>query len=351
MNFKIFILLIMTNFIFSNGLTDSKLVDLLGDFPIYKNNQVKVIEEVKLSGGIRYKISFVAEGECRKFNRPTDVINAYLFVPNHNEKEKLPAIVAIHQDGNRNDLGKEEPAGINGDKNLFYGLELFKKGYVVIIPDRYPHGERRRLNNVNKRMPKMMQNLSAWMKWTGQLMLEGRTYIGKEVYDLIRTVDILETYDFVDKSKIGAIGHSAGGNILVYFMFCDKRIKAGVSSCGFFSMEDYYNEENTSFVNSIFAIKGLSEVGTSVDYLSGIAPRPILMTKGKFESGNQNEEAKKQSREHVRKAEIIEKSVAAKYSKLKENSKFKVIYFEGGHEFPKTVRKEAYEFLDDFLKK
>jgi len=63
------------------------------------------------------------------------------------------------------------------------------------------------------------------------MILTGRTYFGKEVYDLMRAVDVLYSFDFIDKEKIGAIGHSAAGNVLVYFMFVDKRIKVGVSSC------------------------------------------------------------------------------------------------------------------------
>ncbi|NIR49784.1 acyl-CoA thioester hydrolase, partial [candidate division KSB1 bacterium] len=135
--------------------------------------------------------------------------------------------MAIHQDGPFTHIGKSEPAGLDGNENLHYGLELFKRGYVVICQDRYYHAERRRIPNPGQAGSHMMRDLNRWLKWAGQLILKGRTHFGKEVYDLMRAVDVLYTYDFVDRDKIGAIGHSAGGNVLVYFMFVDQRVTVG----------------------------------------------------------------------------------------------------------------------------
>src|SRR5205085_9397447 len=74
-----------------------------------------------------------------------DKIRAYLFFPHHKPQEKLPAIVAIHQDGPQSHIGKSEPAGLAGADDQHYGVELFKRGYVVICPDRVGHAERRRV--------------------------------------------------------------------------------------------------------------------------------------------------------------------------------------------------------------
>ncbi len=238
----------------SHTLKGSKLLKLLGEFPSPPSLAIDTLETTQLENGIRYKIEYTAEKEDTLFNRPIDRIRAYLFVPEHKEDEILPAIVAIHQDGNRSDLGKSEPAGLGGSPDQYFGIELFERGYVVICPDRFPHAERRRHENVNPQMPPIMQNISLWMRWAGQMILNGRTYFGKEVYDLMRAVDVLSSFGFVDKEKIGAIGHSAAGNILVYFMFVDKRIQVGVSSCGLFDLINYYNDQETSFANSVFAI-------------------------------------------------------------------------------------------------
>jgi dienelactone hydrolase len=322
-----------------------ELLDILGSFPKPPSLQIKTLETVSLDKGIRYKLEYTVEEADTLFDRPVDKVRAYLFVPNHNENEKLPAIVAIHQDGPNTHLGKSEPAGLAGDKNLCYGLELFQRGYVVICPDRYYHAERRRIPNPDKAGSNMMRDLNRWLKWAGQLILKGRTHFGKEVYDLMRAVDVLYTYDFVDKDKIGAIGHSAGGNVLVYFMFADSRIKVGASSCGFYELIDDFNDKDPSFSNSVFALPNLANVGKSVDYLAYIAPRPFLMTRGLHEL--QSEEASKQ---HVMKTKSIESYARRRYKELNASDKLKAIYFEGGHDFPPDIRGQVYAWLDANLK-
>jgi dienelactone hydrolase len=240
---------------------EQRLLKILGDFPTAPVFKVDTLESVKLPTGWRYKIQYVVEPADPLFDRPEDKVRAFLFVPDHTSGERLPAIVAIHQDGPNTHLGKMEPAGLGGDADQHYGLELFERGYVVICPDRFGHAERRRISNPGSTGSDMMRDLGLWLKWAGQLILAGRTNFGKETYDLMRAVDVLYRSDFVDRERIGAIGHSAGGNVVPYFMFVDKRVKAGVSSCGFFELLEFFNDNNRSFANSVFAMPGLAKVG------------------------------------------------------------------------------------------
>jgi hypothetical protein len=61
----------------------------------------------------------------------------------------LPGIVAVHQDGDRRpyNIGKDEPAGLAGDPELAYGVELCRRGHVVICHDRFPFGSRSLANS------------------------------------------------------------------------------------------------------------------------------------------------------------------------------------------------------------
>lgn len=113
-------------------------------------------------------------------------------------------------------------------------------------------------------------------------------------------VDVLATLDYVDRGRIGAIGHSAGGNVLVYFMFMDPRVKAGVSSCGFYELLDDFNDRDRSFSNSVFAVPGLARVGGSADYLAHVAPRAVLMMRGLHEMSTEE-----RSREHAERTRRI----------------------------------------------
>lgn len=319
----------------------NKLLSILGDFPEPPTLKIDTLERIEIENGLRLKIQYCVEKANNSYNRPDDIVRAYLFVPNHKANQKMPAIIAIHQDGPNTHLGKKEPAGIDGDSTLSYGLELFKRGYVVVCPDRMGHCERRRIPNPNNEGSVSMRDLFLLLNWSGQLLLDGRTYFGKEAYDLMRATDILCSYSFVDKNKLGAIGHSAGGENLVFFMFVDKRIKAGVSSCGFYNLENRFNEQSKSFPNPIYALQGLTKIGTSADFLGYIAPRPFLMTRGLNELGNPEG-----SLAHVQETKEIEKHAMNYYN----SDKLKTIYFDGGHAFPYNIRIECYNWLDKYLK-
>lgn len=203
-----------------------------------------------------------------------------------------------------NYIGKNEPAGLSGDEDQHYGLELYKQGYIVICPDRFYHGNRRRISN-----PDTLANLwyeealKATEHWGGQLMSVGRNAIGKEVYDLKRTMDVLYNTPVVDKNKIGAIGHSAGGNALAYFMFADQRVKLGVSSCGVFEMAEWFDENAPNKRMAFTAIPEFVNVAHTSDFIGLIAPRPFLMTRGIWEWGKGNTKEKTQSIDHVKSTE------------------------------------------------
>src|SRR5689334_3718590 len=46
-----------------------------------------------------------------------------------------PGVLAIHQHAGQYDLGKAEPAGLSADPMYHYGLDLCRRGYVVLCPD------------------------------------------------------------------------------------------------------------------------------------------------------------------------------------------------------------------------
>ena len=74
----------------------------------------------------RYKLSFLADDNDR--------VPCYLFIPKGLDGRRVPGILALHQ---TTPLGKMEPAGLGPNENKHYGLELAKRGYVVLVPD-YP---------------------------------------------------------------------------------------------------------------------------------------------------------------------------------------------------------------------
>lgn len=330
--------------------TDKKLLETLGAFPEKPALSIDTLETVELENGWRYKIKYLAQDSIPSLGIPQDWVFAYLFVPKAEDSKKRPGIVAIHQDDVNYHIGKSEPAGIVGDSTMFYGLELFNKGYVVICPDRFYHADRRLLSkvqpwyrkkNINPERDRMLKDYQA-----GVLFLQGRTTYSKEAYDVSMAVDVLFSTNIVDEEKIGIIGHSGGGNVVPYAMFFDKRIKLGVSSCGVYEITRVFNMESPQPIPAFMAIPNLVENNlTTADYIKSIYPRSLLLTSGKHEWGKGDPGSKV-------KIEVLKEFENA-YKSNGEKGDFKSIAFEedgGKHAFPDKVKKDVYKWMDERLK-
>ena len=103
-----------------------------------------------------------------------------------------------------------------------YGHDLVHQGFVVLAPDSINCGER----NIEA-IRESGQNRGCFELIDEQL---GRPWRRKHVFDNMRAVDLLQSLDFVDSQRIGAIGHSMGAGDVFDLMAVDQRIKAGVVS-------------------------------------------------------------------------------------------------------------------------
>ncbi len=327
-----------------------QLRSVLGVMPKRPAPKFAVLETAKVSTGTRYKIEYLSEEAYAPLHEPEDRIRAYLFVPAHTAGAKLPAILAIHQDGPQMTIGKLETAGLAGDKNLHYGLELFERGYVVLCPDRFYHAERRRglgLENLDAD-----RDLSLFNHRVGQLFLKGRNAIGKDAFDCMVALDILCSLSYVDSSRVGAIGHSASGMTLPHFMYLDTRVRAGVSSCGLFNMMHFFDEHAPKRNLAVVSQPGLALVGDSADYLAGISPRAILLTRGLWEWG-QGPDEMDASRAHVQDTKDMIAKAQTTYRSVGAANHLQPLFFDeggGGHDFPPGVRLQAYNWLDKHMK-
>lgn len=157
---------------------------------------------------IRYTINFEVA--------PSEKVFAYLYRPK-NISKLLPAILALHGTGAE---GKKIIDGAAGIKNRAYAKELAERGgYVVIAPDYPSMGE---LGNYD----------FAKDRYNSGTM--------KGIYNHISCIDLLQSLPYVDKKRIGVIGHSLGGHNALFVAAFDPRIKVVVSSCGW-TLFDYYH--------------------------------------------------------------------------------------------------------------
>jgi dienelactone hydrolase len=196
-------------------------LDLLGEFPAEVPSLEPVMKKVAEEDGItRYHVSFQAE--------PGDRVTAWLLVPDSARKKPAPAIICIHS--TTWGAGKNSTAGLSGRRpadpptgdasGRANGLLLARHGYVTLCIDLLTDGERIAPDE------RVMDTRSFYLKNPEWSM------VGKNIWDAMRSVDFLQTLDFVDPKQIGCTGWSLGGHSSVFAAAFDPRITATVSNGG-----------------------------------------------------------------------------------------------------------------------
>jgi hypothetical protein len=153
-----------------------------------------------------------------------------------------------------------------------YGIDLAARGFVTITLDQFGFGERvPRANNwmpgpegVYMRIPQML----------------GLSAIGLRAWDVVRSIDFLETLPFVDKDHVGCVGNSGGGMTTTFASAVDERIRAAVIS-GYFCMW-WYSIMSIAHCPCNY-IAHLMEYFTVADIVAMRAPQPTFVVSGEFD--------------------------------------------------------------------
>ncbi len=288
---------------------------LLGQMPVRCALRPEVMERVPVRGGVREKVSYVVEGGER--------VQAYLFLPH--APGPCPAVLCVHQHHREFHLGKSEPAGLAGNPEQFYALELFQRGYVTLAPDAICFEERQQ-----RSLPGQdYERFEATRRLT-----EGSCLQAKMLWDLSRGLDYLAVREEVDRRRIGCLGHSLGGQETLFLSATDRRVAAGVSSCGFSSYRALFD----GAINHNFAayVPGLLRYGDLNRVLGLVAPRPFLVLAGKDDSIFPLAGV----RATVRGARVA-------YDGARDRLRLGI--FPGGHDFSAGMRQAAYTWLDHWL--
>lgn len=270
------------------------------------------------------KVSYiVGDGDC---------IIAYLLKPKIIDSP-APTIIAMHQTV---PTGKNEVVGLDGNPNFAYGHELALRGYVVLAPDYLTAGER---------IPKGLKRFDStdfYQKYPNWSM------VGKNVEDSMAAVDIVSKLDYVDKKKIGVIGHSLGGHNAIFNMAVDERVTVGVSNCGMsvFSEEEerleWSLEKGYIYIPALrkYFVENKTPPFDIHEVASLIAPRPWLNISAYDDIAYGNQEFL---------AEVGTKLYQV-YKFLKAPNAFSYFMHGNNHSFPKHARELAYSWLDRYLK-
>lgn len=273
---------------------------------------LKVEEETDLGKVVRKKVTFAVEKDDR--------LTAYLLVPKE-RKGKAPAMLCLHQ---TTAIGKGEPAGVGGNENLHYALELAERGYATLAPDYVTFGN-----------------------YKPDYYSEG--YVSgtmKGVWNHMRAVDLLASLPEVDADRMGVIGHSLGGHNALFVAAFDPRLKAVVTSCGFTSFAKYKGGDLTGWAQKRYMPRVADIYNNDPkkmpfdfpEILGAIAPRAVFIN-APLHDDNFDVSG-------VRDCVTAARPV---FALLGGKDGLVAVHPDCAHAFPSDVREQAYRFIDQAL--
>jgi dienelactone hydrolase len=264
-------------------------------------------------------------------------MNIWLLVPQG--IGPFPAVVANHQTVTD---GKDEPVGLGGAHyQLNFGPFLAGRGFVVVAADSWGAGERRAPGSER-----------AYDTSARDLKEPRWSLLGQRLHDHRRVVDYLETLPFVDRDRIGAIGHSLGGESTAVLAALDDRIRVAVLSCGFTLMRSLDNAADiyTAKGNAILSMEFRKLLELPVkerklpfdfdDCMALWAPRPI------FWHGVQDDL-------WANAPQVAQACQALQqvYKLHGASERLEVVYSAQAHCFPQWVQADAFDWLAYWLKR
>jgi dienelactone hydrolase len=291
----------------------ARLTELLGPLPSPVPLDLEVTEEVTCDGYTRQRVVYDTE----------DVMSvpAYLLLPDGRDRPG-PAVLAAHGHGPGKSLvcGLAETEAPNGD----YAHQLARRGYVVLAPDLRCFGERADWNPPDHYA--CDTNLV-------HAVMAGRSPLTQNLWDLARSLDVLERHPLVDPARMGMVGLSYGGTVTLFLAAWDERVAAAVVS-GYFSSWAESHKMPWNMCGSQ-VLPGMLGALEHVDLAALVAPRPLLI-----ESGTDDD---------LFPAMVAAAGVqrlAGVYATVGADGRLRHDVFEGGHQWHGDV---AYPFLERWL--
>jgi hypothetical protein len=258
-----------------------------------------------------------------------------------------PALLTIHPTV---ESGKEETVGrgemIDGKLTpkawrRAYGLQLAQKGYVTFSPDLLGAGER---IYPGRRAFDNQPLFEAHPCWSG---------IGKDLHDLQRALDVMQTMPEIDATRIGSIGHSQGALLTNYLVAYDRRIKVGVANCGVWPTQVHrgpFHIARTEWWTGVPALRPFCHAGKPMpidvhELLALGAPRPFLNIAALNDNGFSVAD------EPLTRPiwENLAWNVRKIYALFGAEEKFQNVLHRDGHDFQDPMRERAYDFFERYL--
>ncbi len=214
---------------------------------------------------------------------PGDSIPALLLVPDGvDARHPAPGVAVWHQHAGQYHLGKSEPAGLAGDPMHHTGAALAREGYVVLCPDALCFEERRD-DKLEGREYERFEFL--------RYVVKGQCLAWKNILDMKRAVDYLQSRPEVRGDRLGCYGHSMGSTHTWLVGPWEERLTCLVANCCLPTYAGIHRERlRHCFPNFI---PGLFAFGDTPDVAALIAPRALHMNFGAQDAGSPIDEVRR----------------------------------------------------------
>src|SRR3984957_5920211 len=195
----------------------AKIVELMGGFPETRTPlRAQTLDVREFPAFKREKFVFES--------RPGVSVLGYLVTP-AGAKGPLPVVVCIPGHGR----GVDDIVGIDehgrertkrGGYEYDFALQVAEHGMAAVAIEPMAFGCRRDAATIAKG-----QTAYACQPVAGSALLLGETMIGWRVFDVMRTIDWIESRPALDARKVGCIGISGGGTCALFSAAVDTRIQ------------------------------------------------------------------------------------------------------------------------------
>lgn len=170
---------------------------------------MRVLSESTTDDYRQLKVSYEVE--------PGEEVRAWLLIPPASRRRQGAAVLCLH---GTSPEAKDTQLGAGTKLGRDYGRFLARHGFVTFSPDHCCSGERLPTGVKPYDSSPFYARHPDW------------SMVGKAAWDARRALDVLEQVDDVDPTRLGAVGHSLGGQGAAFVAAFDERVRAAVSSCG-----------------------------------------------------------------------------------------------------------------------
>ncbi len=247
----------------------AKLTDLLGGFPRQRVPlRPMSLETRAFPGYTREKIVFDS--------RPGVSVLAYLLMP-RSAPRPAPVVICIpgHGRGVDDIVGIDDKGEDRADKAGYqhdFAIQAAEAGLAALAIEPMGFGCRRDPINARKGLGQ-----KACEPVAGGALMTGQTLIGWRVWDVMRTVDLIESRPDLDASRVGCMGISGGGTATLFSTALEPRIRAALVSGYLNTFRDSVGSLAHCVDNYIPGILNWAEMH---DIAGLIAPRPLFVESG-----------------------------------------------------------------------